>query len=110
MSIKSIAIATAVALSASAASADSFFSIGETLEDRAVVDLGVVRAEANGVVEVYDFAGGKLGDLLGTTNVNAGANQSVRVDIGSHYLNDVVALLKIDGQVVATQDYDINRD
>jgi len=110
MSIKTmIFAAAAVAMTASAASADSFFSFGETLEDRATVELGVVKAEAGGTVEIYNFAGGEQGALLGMTDVHAGANKNVRVNIGSHYLNDVIAVLKVDGKVVASQDYDIDR-
>lgn len=110
MSMKTLVIAAAtVAMTASAASADSFFSFGETLEDSSVAELGTVRAAADGVVEIYNFAGGEQGALLGMTNVTAGANKDVRVQIGSGYRNDVIAVLKIDGQVVASQDYDIDR-
>jgi len=110
MSIKTLTLAAAaVAITATAASADSYFSFGETLDDSATLELGTVKADGAGVVEIYNYAGGQIGALLGTEAVNAGANQDVRVQIGSHYLNDVIAVLKVDGQVGASQDYDIDR-
>ena len=111
MSIKTLIIAAAAAgITATAASADSYFSYGETLDDSAALELGTVKSQGDGVVEIYNFAGGKIGALLGTEPVNAGANRDVRVQIGSHYLNDVIAVLKVGGQTVATQDYDIHRN
>lgn len=110
MSMKTMIIAAAtVAMTASAASADSFFSFGETLDDSAVAELGTVKAQADGVVEIYGFNGGQQGALLGTEAVTAGANTDVRVQIGSHNLTDVIAVLRVDGEVVASQDYDIDR-
>ena len=68
----------------------------------------MVRAEGAGVVEIYDFATGEVGVLLGTETVNAGANSDVRVNVGSRPKQDVIAILKVDGQAVAERDYDIN--
>ncbi len=109
MSIKSIAlVAATIAATASFASADSYFEFGENLESSSVLDLGLVRAEGAGVVEIYDFATGQVGELLGTETVNAGANTDVRVNVGSRPKQDVIAILKVDGQAVAQRDYDIN--
>ena len=110
MSIKSIAlVAATIAATASVASADSYFQFGERLESSSVLDLGLVRAEGNGVVEIYDFHKGELGALLGTEMVNAGANTDVQVNVGIRPTQDVIALLKVDGEVVAERDYDIDR-
>ena len=108
MTFKTLSLAAALALSAGAAAADSYFAFGETLEDRATVELGTVLAEADGVVEIYNVSGGQTGALLGTTPVFAGANQDVRVQIGAGYRTDVLAVLKIGDEIVATQDYDID--
>ena len=111
MSIKSLTLAVAAAaMTAGAASADSYFSFGETLDDSATAEIGTVLTKADGVVEIYNFAGGEIGALLGSEPVFAGANQDVRVQIGAGYRKDVIALLKIDGETVATQAYDIARD
>ena len=111
MSIKSIAlVAATVAATASAASAENYFEFGERLESSSILELGLVRADAEGVVEIYDYSHGEIGALLGTETVHAGANRDVRVNLGMRPLShDVVAMLKVDGQVVARRDYDIDR-
>ena len=68
-----------------------------------------MRAEGAGVVEIYDFSKGEVGRLLGTEAVNAGANADVRVNVGVGPSQDVIALLKVDGQTVAQNEYDIDR-
>ena len=108
MSIKMIALAAAaVAATAGAAQADNYFSYGEVLEAGTTLDLGTVRAAGDGVVEIYNFQGGEQGALLGSTMVSAGANKDVRVNVGIDPRWDVLAVLKVNGQTVATKDYDI---
>lgn len=110
MSIKSIAlIAATIAATASVASADSYFEYTDRVESSSIVDLGLVRAEGAGVVEIYDFSKGEVGALLGTEAVNAGANSDVRVNLGIRPTQDVIALLKVDGETVAQRDYEVNR-
>lgn len=110
MSIKSIAlIAATVAATASVASADNYFEFGERLDNSSVLELGLVRAEGAGTVEIYNFHKGEIGALLGTEMVNAGANADVRVNVGKRPGQDVIALLKVDGETVAERDYDITR-
>lgn len=110
MSIKSIAlVAATLAATASFASADSYFEFGERLDASSVLDLGLVTAESAGVVEIYDFGTGEIGELLGTETVNAGANPDVRVNVGISPKQDVIAVLKIDGEIVAERDFDITR-
>ena len=110
MSIKTIAlVAATIAATSTAASADSYFQYGERLESSSVLDLGLVKAEANGVVEIYDYSRGEVGQLLGTETVNAGANSDVKVNVGIRPTMDVIALLKVDGQTVAERDFDIDR-
>ena len=110
MSIKSIAlVAATIAATSTAVSADNYFEFGERLDSSSVLELGIVRAESNGVVEIYDFSKGEIGQLLGTEAVNAGANADVRINVGRPPLQDVVALLKVDGQTVAQRDFDIDR-
>ncbi|MEM8536759.1 MAG: hypothetical protein AAGF56_02745 [Pseudomonadota bacterium] len=110
MSIKTIALAAAtVAATASFASADSYFEFNENLDSAATLDLGLVRAEGAGVVEIYDFHKGEIGALLGSEMVNAGANTDVQVNVGIRPTQDVIALLKVDGETVAQRDFDIDR-
>lgn len=108
--IKTIALAAAASLAlASTASADNAFSFSDNDMAGSTIELGQVRAAGNGVVSLYDFHGGAQGALLGTESVTAGANYDVRVNLGKRPINDVVAVLTVDGQVVATQEYDIAR-
>lgn len=110
MSIKFTAIAAAtVAVLGSAAAADaSYFSYQDSLSDSTTLRLGTVTSAGNGVVEIYDFRTGELGALLGTEDIFAGANSDVRVKVGYTPTADVIAVLKVDGQTVATRDYNIN--
>ncbi len=108
MSIKKIAlIAATIAGTASIASADSYFQLNERLQSSSILDLGTVRSEAAGVVEIYNYSGGQVGALLGTEAVNMGANSDVRVNAPLRTAENVIALLKVDGQTVAEREYKI---
>ncbi len=110
MSIKAIVLAAAtVAVTASAASADSYFMFSDRLDDSSIAELGTVRAEGAGVVEIYDYTRGEAGALLGAKSVNAGANSNVRINLGKPPSQDVIAILKVDGQVVAERQYEVDR-
>lgn len=99
--------ALAIAASATFAAAESYIPFSAEVQDRdGVVELGTVRSAADGVVEVYAFHGGEIGDLLGSEAVNAGADANVRVKLGSSPTTDAIALLKIDGQTVDSQEID----
>lgn len=105
---KTLTIAAAiVAATASMAAAESYIPFtAETQNQDNVVELGTVRAANDGVVEIYSFNRGEIGDLLGTEAVNEGANANVRVGLGRAPLTDVIALLKVNGQVVDSQEID----
>lgn len=106
---KTATIAFAVfAASASVASADSYISNFVMEQDRgSQVELGTVRAAGNGVVEVYSFHKGEIGTILGSEAIMAGANLDVDVDI-LRPATDAIAILKVDGQIVDTQEIDFN--
>ena len=104
--IISLALAAA-AISASAAAADSFIPFtAETQERDSVIELGTVTSEGNGVVEIYSFNTGEIGDLLGSEMLSNGANANVRVNLGKAPVTDVIAQLKVDGVVVDSQEID----
>ena len=67
-----------------------------------------MRAADAGVVSLYDFHGGVQGALLGSEQVAAGANFDVRVNLGQRAINDVIAVLTVDGQIIDTQELDNN--
>lgn len=110
MSIKSIALAAAtIAALGTTASAANYFELGNNLNAGSELELGLVHSEANGTVEIYTNVAGAPGVLIGSENVRAGANGSVRVDINTVLQQDVIAVLKVNGQVVAERDYNIIR-
>lgn len=108
MKVTTLIAAAAVALTAGAASADNSFAFGDRLDNSSTLEIGTVRAASAGVVEIYDGRYGDLGALLGTEEVRAGANFDVRVNVGDQPDADVIAVLKVNGQIVAQQDYDID--
>lgn len=109
---KALPFATvAVVMSVSLASADeSYFVCTEMIESGTIVDLGLVRAEADGVVEVYDYRLGERGDLLGQVDVNQGANEDVRVRTQTQVTGNVLAELKVNGETVASNVFPMCRD
>lgn len=110
MSMKLLTAAAALAAStATIASAEvNYFSTGTDLDSANTLDLGAVRAEGDGIVELYDFQAGQQGDLLGSTEVFAGANRDVSVQVTVAPRYDVLAVLKVADQVVDMQVIDIN--
>ena len=106
--IKTFVLAAAtVAATASVASANNAFPIGETFEQTDVLELSTVRAEGAGTVEIYDFHNGVRGALLGSEEVRAGVNTNVKIDLGLGANKDIVAVLNVAGQEVLQKDYDI---
>ena len=106
--IKTFVLAAAtVAATASVASANNAFPIGETFEQTDVLELSTVRAEGAGTVEIYDFHNGVRGALLGSAEVRAGVNTNVKIDLGLGANKDIVAVLNVAGQEVLQKDYDI---
>ena len=102
-----IALTLAATAAASMASAGvNTFELGNQLDSATYADLGMVRAEADGVVEISDMNG----NLLGATPVAAGVTGNVRVEFGTNIQQKVLAELKINGETVASQIYNVNRD
>jgi len=98
----------AIAASASMASANSYISnFVEEQVRGSQVELGTVRAAGDGVVEIYSFHKGEVGVLLGSEAVTAGSNLDVDVDI-RRPATDAIAILKVNGQIVDTQELDFN--
>lgn len=108
MSIKKFAlIAATLAATASTASANNYFENGTNRDSGTTFELGLVRADAAGVVSIYNYTNGVQGALLGTKEVHAGANTDVRINVGNNKAYAVLAVLEVSGQAVASEDYDI---
>lgn len=100
------AAAAIIAASATIASADfnNLSSFAEEQVHDTRVELGNVRAESAGVVEIYSYHGGELGALLGSEAVAAGVNFDVEFGIDRAIQTDALAVLKVNGQIVDTQE------
>ncbi|WP_342076627.1 hypothetical protein [Yoonia sp. SS1-5] len=109
MTIKTLILAAAAAsITASASVADTYFQKGRTLDAGSTLDLGLITAEGNGVVAIYDYHRGERGALLGTEQLSAGANTDVRVNTGLPTKRDVIAVISVDGQEKAAKDFVVN--
>ena len=97
----------ALAASVTIASADTSYISNFVQEQHrgGHVELGTVTAVGDGVVEIHDFHNGEIGRLLGSADVSSGANLHVHVNI-SYPVTDAIALLKVNGQIVDTQEID----
>lgn len=103
-----IAAVATLGLATTASANVSYFDFDERIEEGSVADIGLVRSATDGVVEIYDFSAGVLGDLLGTQDVFAGANGNVRINLNGHASDDVYAILRSGDRVLAEQEFEIN--
>jgi hypothetical protein len=114
IALKSVLAASALVATVASASAGSsvnhIFLDSYSQDTNSRIELDLVRAETAGTVEVVELVGGELGDTLGTTSVNAGANSNVFVHFnGLPTSNDVAAVLKdAAGNVVAIEEIEID--
>jgi hypothetical protein len=98
--LKSLAVASVLATTGVAAHADDdYIFIRNTQDFTTNVTIDLVRASGAGTVYVYDFHKGTQGDLLGSAKVSEGANTDVKVNFSKSSINDVVAILIVDGAV-----------
>src|SRR5687768_16346761 len=104
-----LALVGAATVLGTSASANNSFSLNGVQDSRTQVDLGPVSADAPGVVEVYDFRTGTQGALLGSEAVGTGSNTDVRVALNPPPHQDAIAILRVNGEVVATQELRFHR-
>jgi hypothetical protein len=90
------------------AAADSSFTLAQVQDDNSIVELGLINADGAGTVHIYALDAGKMGALLGSEPVHAGSNSDVRVPLIDNPKQDAMAVLEVDGQVVATQEVRFN--
>lgn len=106
--LKTLTLAAAtLAATASVATANNAFPVGESFEQTDTFELRTVTTDAPSVLEIYDYNAGVRGALLGTQELRAGVNTDVKVDLGLGGNSDVLAVLSIDGEEVLIKDYDI---
>ncbi len=100
---KTIALALVAALAGTTASAgNAGFGLqrSATAADTLTVDL--VRADTAGTVSILDYRAGVIGPVLGTSTVQAGANNDVLVKLDREPIGDVMAVIyDANGETVA---------
>jgi hypothetical protein len=99
---------TALVGSTTIAAADSTFTLPQVQEEDSIVELGRINADGAGIVHIYALDAGKMGALIGSEEVHAGTNSDVRVPLIDNPKNDAMAVLEVNGQVVATQEVRFN--
>ncbi len=104
---KTFFAAAAAALIATSASAN--FSLNEMDISGSTAELGQISVERDATVSIYSNNTGVQGALLGEVDLSAGANWDVRVPLGKRPITDVVAVLTVDGQVIDTQEIDLDQ-
>lgn len=110
LSLLTLSLAFTLAITGAAQADYNSFGYGERLDRRTTLRLPIVRAADDGVVNIYRYHRGEKGRLLGSTRVRAGANSRVRVHVRTRPFRDVLAELVVNGEVVASKDFDIDRD
>lgn len=90
--MKSVAAAALIAASTTVATAAGF-GIQTTVEDDSSITLDRVRADADGVVVIYDYSGGDFGAVLGSADLNSGANVDVRVQLDPNIAQTLAAVI-----------------
>lgn len=90
--IKSTALVAALTLG-TAASAYDTFGTQMIVDDNDSITVDLVRASEAGVLAVYDYSKGEFGELLGTADLNAGANTDVNVPLELNNAQTVAAVI-----------------
>ena len=101
-----------VAAQETSTTAVSAFSIEaeQVQESDGLLNLGLVTSEADGVIEIYDIDDVNMEEMLGSETVTAGANTDVKITLMRATDSDVMAVLRVDGAVVATTEVDLDGD
>ncbi|MBU2936962.1 MULTISPECIES: hypothetical protein [Pacificibacter] len=105
-SVKTLAAAAVLIAAGSSAFASDHIFADRSQDLTSFVELDLVRASTDGVVDIYELTADGQGKLLGSQAVHAGANQDVRVSFNTITNQDVIAVLTTNGSVAATQDID----
>jgi len=90
--MKTTAIVAALG-TGTAAAADGWFGYQTTVSEDSSITLDLVRTNADGFVAVYDFSTGDFGEMLGTAELTAGANDDVTVPLGENDAQTLAAVI-----------------
>lgn len=89
---------------------NAFTGLERFKQEQSLVDIGRVRSQGDGMVELYTRGPDGMQMLIGSQRVHAGANSRVRVPLDQPMRRDVIAVLRVDGQIVATRRFDVLND
>ncbi len=76
-----------------AATANGTFGFQTTVEDDLTIQLDLVRTDEAGILAIYDYTTGDFGELLGTVDLNAGANTDVIVPLDPNSAQQLAAVI-----------------
>ena len=85
------------------------FALARVQANDSTIELYNVTASADGVVEIYDYNTQMVGNLLGSQVVTKGSTSEVRINLLGRPFNNVLAVMSIEGRVVAEQEIDLRR-
>ncbi|MCP1168889.1 hypothetical protein NHG85_10195 [Limimaricola sp. ASW11-118] len=103
-----VAIFATSAMGASAMTGENAFqSLSRIHQQTSIVDVGIVRSESSGIVEIYTRGPDGAMILVGSEPVHAGANSNVRVHVSQPVRRDLLAVLRVNGKVLATHRFDV---
>ena len=90
--MKSTALIAALSLG-TAATAEGTFGFQTIVDDDSSIMIDLVRTSSAGVLAIYDYSTGEFGELLGTADLNAGANADVNVTLDPNNANQLAAVI-----------------
>ncbi|TNC65518.1 hypothetical protein [Rubellimicrobium roseum] len=96
--------AAALVGSAPVASAENHFSLSNVQDRNHTAVFQTIRTDGPGRIEVYSLQTGKQGVLLGSRALRHGINTDVRVPLMGHSADKGLAVLSVEGEVVAMQE------
>jgi hypothetical protein len=98
MKITAFALAALAASATVASASNSYVALQAEQERDFRIELDLVRAATDAQVEIYAL---DSGELLGTTDVRAGANTNVYVPLDMRPNSDVRAVITANGQILS---------
>lgn len=90
--LKTTALIAALSIGTTAV-ANGTFGFQTTVSDDDSITIDLVRASDAGVLAIYDYTNGEFGDLLGTTDLNAGVNDDVVVNLDTNVADQLAAVI-----------------
>ena len=90
--MKTTALAALLAASTTAATAAGF-GIQTTVDNDSSITLDRVRADADGVVVIYDYSMGEFGEILGSSDLSSGSNIDVMITLDVNTATTLAAVI-----------------